>query len=220
VSQATRVAGSGVALFALVALCLPASCRQVAGLEGDFVETTSTGSTASGGGTGGAGGTTSTGGTGGAGGEAEVCANCANDKFCHLTQGCLDCLEPSHCPDAGKPACVDGKCLECATAADCPTSGDVCYSDNKCGSACVDDGDCPDLCDTNTGVCVQCLATSDCSNQICHPTQQHCVECAADGDCPGDKPRCQLYDHKCHGCLVDTDCEPGEVCNKRNCGAA
>ncbi len=221
VGPATGLAGSRAALLAmgvLGAVWLSSSCRQVAGLDGDFVDTSSSGSTASGGGVGGAGG--GAGATGGAGGAADVCSTCAADKFCDPSQGCGDCLEASHCTDANKPACVDGKCRECATAADCPTSGDVCYSDLKCGSECTGDGDCPDLCDTDAGVCVQCLTVADCSDQLCHPTQLRCVDCVADSDCPAEASRCQHHDHKCKECLIDTDCASGEICDKQSCHAA
>jgi hypothetical protein len=183
------------------------SCRQVAGLDGDFVE----GSTSTG-----------TAGTGGDGeGGAGLCPGCATE-FCDPDQGCVDCIGNDGCTNSSTPVCIDGKCRECETSAQCPAMGEICYADYECGDACAGNNDCQGQqdCDLTTSGCVGCLTDGDCnmgSKPTCHPTRKKCVRCVVDSDCSGG--RCRQHDNECVDCLVTTDCPPGEACVAQNCAA-
>jgi len=94
----------------------------------------------------------------------------------------------------------------------------------------------PDLvCDTDTGLCVECLDDTDCAPQHCDVTQHLCVDCLLNADCPKtapscstghtcgatctnsgscstDTPVCETSTHTCVECLIDADCAPDGVC--------
>jgi len=91
------------------------------------------------------------------------------------------------------------------------------------------------VCDTATGTCVECLASSDCGTQKCDTMTHTCVDCLVNidcpmsapncstghtcgqmctksTDCPVDQPACQTSTHSCVECLVNMDCGTGGVC--------
>jgi Cys-rich repeat protein len=105
------------------------------------------------------------------------------------------------------------------------------------GMACTTSASCGrrGVCDTTAGVCVECLASTDCNNQVCDVASHTCVDCLANKDCPtatpscssghtcGDMctksadcpnalPVCEVATHACVECLVDADCGAGGVC--------
>jgi hypothetical protein len=203
-------------LYVAVILCVAWvwSCRQVAGLDGDFVEGDSNrgGSNSGGANTGGVN-------AGGAGGAVDECPGCGAGKYCVPAQGCLDCVDASHCTDPNKPACIDGKCRDCEQDMDCTVVGEICHPDHKCAVPCLMDGDCggSEICDMATSTCWMCSNDSDCAPEICHPTQKTCVVCVSDTDCPAAEPRCELNDNSCNECLVTSDCATGQTCDKKGC---
>lgn len=89
---------------------------------------------------------------------------------------------------------------------------------------CIDDPKGP-LCDPETGECVSCLvaasAAADCGvGKWCNPAKGECeIGCTGDEDCPSfDAPLfCDVADHTCKGCSVDTDCPIGTVCVSGQC---
>jgi len=91
------------------------------------------------------------------------------------------------------------------------------------------------VCDTDIGVCVECLADSDCAPQHCDVIQHVCVDCLLNSDCSGatpscstghtcgaacnnsgtcptDTPVCETSSHTCVECLVNADCDPNGFC--------
>jgi hypothetical protein len=74
------------------------------------------------------------------------------------------------------------------------------------------------VCDTgDTGTCIGCNETSDCTRfterPMCHPTSGACVECTSPADCgSGFEPVCGV-DGACRGCASDGECQSG-VCDE------
>lgn len=69
------------------------------------------------------------------------------------------------------------------------------------------------LCNSVSGMCVQCLSMSDCggSTPECDTTTGQCVECLNAGDCGGVTPVC--LSGECVQCEDSTDCDAGNpVC--------
>ncbi len=86
---------------------------------------------------------------------------------------------------------------------------------------CSSNADCANesykLCDTKTGMCVECLQPSDCPTGTYCAATEHCdTGCATDADCAtgdaGATETCDPTTHTCKGCKQDTDCQPGTVC--------
>jgi len=140
------------------------------------------------------------------------------DHGCTPSLGCTECVSDAECTDPGKPACVLGKCRECGPEASCGAAQACFPRDAKCETRCEIDGDCPGdapICLTDSGVCVGCRTSDDCSSTgapICEPVRAQCAECASSADCGAANPACDLNDGKCHECLVDADCAPPTVC--------
>jgi len=103
-----------------------------------------------------------------------------------------------------------GTCLTCAS----------CTKDDDCARLAT-----KKLCNTSTGLCVNCLGDGDCDssrvcdpvdfqcvtkctvvgdtacgtqNRTCEPSLQYCVECTTAADCSGDTPVCN---HQCVQCV-------------------
>jgi Cys-rich repeat protein len=71
----------------------------------------------------------------------------------------------------------------------------------------------PLTCDAQSGRCVECLTTSDCTGAnapICDTGRQVCVRCLSDVDCPIATPACRLTNdaaaNLCVQCLTDAQC--------------
>jgi hypothetical protein len=117
----------------------------------------------------------------------------------------------------------------CNSQAPCK-SGFVCTAENRCvlaidggrdgGDGSVTDSpvacpaaSCADalapVCDTATGVCVQCLQKEQCAavvgKPLCDMTARVCVQCLnSRTDCSGTAPICDA--HACRACKADADC--------------
>lgn len=134
---------------------------------------------------------------------------------CSDSLGCVDCLSDSDC---GARSCVQGRCEDCAVSTDCG-AGQACFPGSfTCETACTGNADCDNgnanICETNSGACVECLTDTDCpqDNPICDPVRKECGECAADIDCPQTDPVCDLQNGECRECLVDDHCPSGTLC--------
>lgn len=91
---------------------------------------------------------------------------------------------------------------------------------------CSTDSDClgkptGNVCDPNTGTCVQCTPQNDpCpQGQFCNAMNNQCdVGCNDDTDCVSmNELHCDLSLNACAGCLMDEHCPPGSVCNASLC---
>lgn len=71
-----------------------------------------------------------------------------------------------------------------------------------CGKPCVGT---QDVCDSDSGKCVECVGNGDCGDEVCS-AQHNCEECNVDADCKASAPRC--VSHACAACSgVDTSCD-------------
>lgn len=149
---------------------------------------------------------------------------CARDgkacnALCDSDLGCVECTGDGDC-GAAAPFCVTGHCEECAGPGDCGTA-QACYPEkNECEPACGANADCNDegkanLCDLDTGACVECIDDTNCPGDkpICSPHHGTCGRCASNGDCGAAAPICDLDDGECHECLVDAHCVDGGLCD-------
>jgi hypothetical protein len=166
--------------------------------------------------------------------EAGTCVQCVIANNCTYLGPGLICLPDHSCGCNADTQCagqVEGtRCVAsqcgCETSADCPLAIDgTCAPNHRCG--CGSNADCaaPDggvpaldegVCDTATGLCVQCVTDADCTdpnNKVCDPSTHLCLPCRVDADCVnntdgpicGDLGQYSLGYGMC-GCLVDTDC--------------
>ena len=110
---------------------------------------------------------------------------------CNASTGsCVECVQNSDCPTAGKGFCVQHKCVGCdvpgATAS--PSSGG---SDGGTATA--------GACTSSKPVCVPSSSASSKAGQ--------CVGCAGDTDCKGTKPICDTATaFTCGACTSDLQC--------------
>jgi len=158
-------------------------------------------------------------------GPAGPCSHNGNacTLICSSDFGCAECGGDGDC-GAAAPFCVTGHCEECASPGDCGASL-ACYPrDNKCHPICTSNGQCTDgdakICDLDTGACVGCITSADCSgtHPICNPYHGQCDQCGANGDCGAAAPFCDLNDGECKQCIVDGDCDAG-LCDDGHCKA-
>jgi Cys-rich repeat protein len=83
------------------------------------------------------------------------------------------------------------------------------------GGACKSDRVCPPAtshCDPIGGVCVECVADSDCSTGVCDPGTHACGGCNVNSDCGPEAPTCDLDVHTCVECEASFQCPAGQVC--------
>lgn len=85
-------------------------------------------------------------------------------------------------------ACASDGESECADGASCPVTTAECGVDADCAVG---------VCLVPDGVCVECLAATDCgaTAPVCEATSHQCVGCAANGECASDA--CDLADGHC-----------------------
>jgi hypothetical protein len=150
-----------------------------------------------------------------------LCATCTSDGQCVGDAG----LNGIHCLDAGYCGCF--------SLADCPngTACDPLFS--ECAPSCINfPTQCilGSVCDSRTGLCVQCLRDADCvdlapSTAYCDndvDAGTSCVECLDPSQCPMALPGCSSSTFSCGTCERDADCPstrpncmnpPGGTCN-------
>ncbi|MEZ4442585.1 MAG: hypothetical protein R3B72_26060 [Polyangiaceae bacterium] len=159
-------------------------------------------------------------GLGGAGqGGAGECGPCGN-QVCDPQLGCVDCLNDGDC-SMQQPICVLGSCEECGKNADCPPMELCNPATHQCQSPCNGNQGCnqgpADICDPNTGLCVECLNDNQCGgDQLCSPDGV-CVDCLSNNDCGNNNPICDPTQGQCVECVFNGDCN-GDPCIDNECG--
>jgi hypothetical protein len=186
-------------------------------------------------------------------GQCGVAADCPGSEAC-VNQSC-SCAADSACP-ASTPVCIvdagGPPMCGCAGNSSCPGKDQVCDPSRGPGGACViscaedagvclaDTGTGQSFCDTQSGLCVECLTAAQCTQSdapIC--LQGQCAECATDQDCapdagtpyclvsqgglcvqctsaaqcPAANPGCDSSSWTCGSCTLSSDCPAGETCN-------
>jgi hypothetical protein len=123
-----------------------------------------------------------------------LAAACGPATVTPPTQGACSSVEP--CADG--LVCADGNCVEPCTEGSCTSATST-------------------LCNTASGVCVECLGNDDCgAGRVCNTFTGLCgaavVGCASDDDCdPGTY--CDAPKGACVACLIDAHCGPDATCD-------
>jgi hypothetical protein len=120
--------------------------------------------------------------------ETEACAACVENRACAVGSTLLFCH-----PRSGECA------LPCDASAGALAAGN-CPADRQCDA---------------TGICVECLAASDCGAELpaCDLSGNRCAECVVGGDtCPAARSVCDPAVLRCVECNADADCATGLVC--------
>jgi hypothetical protein len=113
----------------------------------------------------------------------------------------------------GSTQCVNN--VDCSGTQVCDTQTGTCVD-------CLVDGDCPvanPVCNTATNKCVGCTVTADCpfNKPICNPGTNGCVQCVTSSDCGGATPICDQNTGTCVGCKSSADCPSSTpICNPAN----
>ena len=160
------------------------------------------------------------------GGPCDPAATAAcGGRKCDTKLGCVECAADGDCTAAGAdPFCILGRCEACRTSSDCGVAAPVCYpEDHRCHRSCVGDsavscqGKSP-ICDTTSGACIGCKASTDCpaTAPICEPTTRQCAACTQSSECPAARPKCAIPRFECVACIVSSDCPAGQTCNGDN----
>jgi hypothetical protein len=176
-------------------------------------------------------------------GDAD-CVDHPNGTTCNPMTGA--CVAPcrSNVDCTGNPAgavCdpMSGLCsATCRSHTDCAgMAGTICNPTSRtCTDRCTGDADCAGhpggaVCDTASGACVQCVASSDtCSpEQHCDPMSNACVAgCRSDEGCPrmgspdgdagpGVQLHCNVTTRVCEVCVTDAHCPTGQRCSAGAC---
>lgn len=156
-------------------------------------------------------------------GDGGICSGTA--PTCDPGSGrCVECVQNSDCPTAGKGFCVANQCVGCNApgASAGGRGGDAGASDGGGGNgsdggvlpACT--GATPVCANTGTvaGQCVQCVTSADCSGStpVCNASNQ-CVPCTSDSQCTTGPGICMFHqDGRCA-----SDAETIYVKNSASC---
>jgi hypothetical protein len=93
-------------------------------------------------------------------------------------------------------------------------------SGGAAGSTCASDGECAPpnpYCAPGVGVCVQCLADTNCGSRFCDPATHACVDCFGDQHCGSPTPYCFVASGQCVECLADGNCQGGNCDSNHEC---
>lgn len=181
----------------------------------------------------------------GACGGCEQSSDCPGGETC--VAGACTCSSDAQCPSATPGCLADGGpgVCGCVGAGGCAGSAAVCDPAQgiagvcvpACTSAgCTADGG-PAFCDPESGLCVECLQTTQCTDDepVCVagrctqcdadsdctaadagycslPLGGLCVACTAASQCPASRPGCNSADGSCGSCFRNADCPPGLGC--------
>ncbi len=134
------------------------------------------------------------------------CTTCGDGTCAGLpAEDCNSC--PADCIGASGGTCGDGICSGSANGEDCFTCSDCrCSGGPTCRNGCCGDGSCSG--NENAGNC-----PVDCDPGFVPPAGY----CCGDGTCEGaeDPTNCPV---DCGGpCVLDSDCDPGEICCGGTC---
>lgn len=130
--------------------------------------------------------------------------------------------------DPEKPFCLadpdnslNNTCITCNSTTDggqciADPSAPICRIDEATGAGactpCTNSEQCrakdntPDLCDTKTGACVECLQVSDCAGGMLFCEQGQCMNCRSNDDCQSG----QCLNGLCYECASDAECTTPE----------
>lgn len=146
--------------------------------------------------------------------ECMIDLDCPGELVCTGEFECVECLDHAVCPGPFTPFCdVEANmCVRCAEDGQCPP-GQVCDLEGDDCVECLDDGDCPEEyeCD-EANLCSGCEDHEECPDGFCRESDSVCVECYEHEHCTGEKDLCDTDEDLCRECLVNGDCDTGEVC--------
>lgn len=166
-------------------------------------------------------------------------ADCGDEASC-TDSACVDSCEEIECPS--DEVCYFGACFDtCEAQADC--DGEDRCDDGRCAPPDCDDIDCPDDQVCYHGTCYPyCVDEDDCESEAqCEDSA--CIEPSCDDglvsgeqtdvDCGGPNcPSCDIgqscleerdcvselcEDEVCVACIVNEDCDDGEICDNNIC---
>ncbi len=134
-----------------------------------------------------------------------------NEACQNLDESKVYCLE--NATDASKNACV--QCISDSAADQCITNENtpICNLAPELGATntcvgCTDSAQCQtkegaaDVCDVDTGRCVECLSVDECSDGMLFCEENKCGNCHENSDCPSN----MCKDNICIDCISDSDC--------------
>ncbi len=127
-----------------------------------------------------------------------------------------------------------------ASLSNCCRSSDCAPHCNQTRCGCLSSPCSAGLCDTTSGMCVECLGNTDCpvgtcESHVCTECTQDvdcmdpaaprcvanaCVACTSDVDCSAPVPFCYTMENRCVQCLQPLDCDDGDSCTTDRCSVA
>jgi GH25 family lysozyme M1 (1,4-beta-N-acetylmuramidase) len=137
--------------------------------------------------------------------DCGACTSVCGDGNCDTSETCSTCA--TDC-GACAPKCGDGNCDSGETCSNCKADCGKCPADvvssdiNYVDAGCNSNGQCPNVCNQATGMCVQCNVAADCFGQQCN--NHVCVTVCGDGQCAGDESN--------QNCCVDCPCAGSNKC--------
>ncbi len=147
-----------------------------------------------------------------------------------LLAGCIGRNEHTECEQDNPPAecCYEGSPY--CEPNNQNNTNNLNNSNNSNNSNNVNNGGCDpactggQVCDEQSGSCVDCLANTDCDTGACDTTTNECVACLQDGDgCDATAPYCDLSGAEpvCVACRGNDDCQEvtESLCTGGSCGA-
>ncbi len=124
---------------------------------------------------------------------------CLADPDNSLNNTCITCnstTDAGQClTDASAPICRIDETTGAGTCSPCTNSEQCRVKENT-----------PDLCDTKTGACVECLEVTDCAAGMLFCEQGQCMNCHSNDDCQSG----QCLNGLCYECASDEDCSTPE----------
>ncbi|MGI6681071.1 MAG: hypothetical protein ACOX3T_06300 [Bdellovibrionota bacterium] len=169
----------------------------------------------------------------------------ASKPVCDTASGlCVECTSSNQtqCKET-KPICLSDNTCGCNVNTDCPVANPFCLDNKVCVNKCSKDADClgdTPVCDTASGLCVECVKNEDCKEEakpiclsdntcgcndssVCPEDLQFCSDnkvcvenCTSDEECRAKnetKPVCNDTTGKCEECVTDVDCDGERVCS-------
>ena len=143
-----------------------------------------------------------------AGADAGACGGACSGEtpVCDEASGeCVECITGADCEAADAPLCVERACVECEGNGNCDSvTASRCGENNAC-AGCEGDEDCAHLsgtpaCDEMSGTCVECMSSTDCDGNVCHPREHTCTD-----------QRARSLE-ACQACVHDEECREGQLC--------
>jgi len=151
---------------------------------------------------------------------------CINDKC--SASGCTadnQCSSGYYCHPA-LHSCEKLPAGSCSADSECSSfpfgTGKCDPYTRKCGNQCLMGVLCLTggvVCDTELGLCYDCLDDGDCQGVPCSQFDRTCKKCARNADCLTDGWVCDATSGSCYECLQNGDCPSGKICDttKKSC---